>query len=111
MRNGGELGERADLERVVGGAEGVEGAPHLRHPVPPRLLRPVVVLVAVAMPPQRQRHQILSPPPHRRRHPRLSLSLSYDLSLIRAIKSMAEEGGGSLQLLLEERGAIVIRDV
>ena len=67
----------ADLERVVGGAEGVAGAPHLRHPVAPRLLRPVVVAVAVRL--QRQRHHLLSPPPHRRRLSlRPSLSWSAD---------------------------------
>jgi hypothetical protein len=57
----------AHLEHLMGGAEGVEGAPHLRHPILPRLLRPVVVLVAVAIPAKRQRHHLLSPPPHRRR--------------------------------------------
>jgi len=74
----------ANLERLVGGAEGVERAPHLRHPVPPRLLRPVIILVAVAVPAQRQRHHLLSPPPHRRRrrlyHSVLPSPLSLSLS-------------------------------
>lgn len=78
--NVGELGggRRANLERVVGGAEGVVGAPHLRHAVPPRLLRPVVglIAVAVAVALQGQRHHLLSPPPHRRRLSPLPLSLS-----------------------------------
>jgi len=83
----------ANLERLVGGAEGVERAPHLRHPVPPRLLRPVIILVAVAVPAQRQRHHLLSPTPHRRRRrpPSLSLSLSLSESLWKAVGLIARE--------------------
>jgi hypothetical protein len=55
----------ANLEFLIGREEGVGGALHLRHSVPPRLLGSVV-LVAVAMPEKRQRHHLLTPPPHRR---------------------------------------------